>query len=184
MRMESGVWRFDEPGAAVRFALSDPIFLKALEEHQLRQNGEMALWSVRSVVAAEKSYQSAQGVFACSLSALAAIDQEKGGRKRVYLYDSLLASGTKNGYTFAISECDTSHYHVAAEPEGPGSDQRAFGSDESGAVRASVDGKAATCLFWLEWGSLLGRPRSTCLSPKLVCRTKTLELADKRFQSR
>jgi TonB family protein len=55
-------------------------------------------------------------------------------------------SGKKNGYSFAISGCDASHYQFVAEPAVPDSGQRAFCSDESGTVRASADGKAATCL--------------------------------------
>ena len=146
MKMESEVWRLNEVGATVRFPLSDPVFLKGMEERQFRQNEQTALWSVRAVLAAEKSYQSAQGSFACTLSALGSAGKEAGAPKRVYLYDSQLAGGKKNGYTFAISECDTSHYRVAAEPEALGSGQRAFCSDESGTVRASADGKAATCM--------------------------------------
>jgi TonB family protein len=54
--------------------------------------------------------------------------------------------GKKNGYIFAISGCDSTHYKVAAEPEVPNSGQRAFCSDEGGAIRAAADGKATTCL--------------------------------------
>ncbi|MGA2358501.1 MAG: energy transducer TonB [Terriglobales bacterium] len=146
MKMESEVWRLNEVRATVRFPLADPAFLKGLEERQFRQNEQTALWSVRAVAAAEKSYQTAQGGFACTLSTLGSTGKEAGATKRGYLYDSQLAGGKKNGYTFAISECDTSHYRVVAEPEAPGSGQRAFCSDESGTVRASADGKAATCM--------------------------------------
>src|SRR5271169_868337 len=146
MNMESEVWRLNEVSATARFPLADPAFLKGMEEHQFRQNEETALWSVRSVIVAEKSYQSAQGSFACTLSALGNSGKEAGTTKRVYLYDSQLAGGKKNGYSFAISGCDTSHYRVVAEPSTPDSGQRAFCSDESGTVRASADGKAATCL--------------------------------------
>ncbi len=146
MKMESEVWRLNEVGATVRFPLADPVFLKDIEERQLRQNEQMALWSLRSVIAAEKSYQSAQGGFACTLSALGRAGKEAGAPKHIYLYDSQLAGGKKNGYAFAISGCDTSHYHAVAEPETPDSGQRAFCSDQSGTVHASADGKAATCL--------------------------------------
>ena len=146
MKMESEVWRLNEVSATARFPLADPAFLKGMEEHQFRQNEETALWSVRSVIVAEKSYQSAQGGFACKLSDLGSGGKEAGATKRAYLYDSQLAGGKKNGYSFAISGCDTSHYRVVAEPSTPDSGQRAFCSDESGTVRASADGKAATCL--------------------------------------
>jgi TonB family protein len=150
MKMESEVWRLSQVGATFHLPLEDPSFLKGMEEHQLRQNEEMSLWSVRSVVSAEKLYQSAEGGFACTLSALGGGGQEAGARKHVYLYDPQLASGKKNGYVFTISGCDTSgdvsHYRIAAEPAVPDSGQRAFCSDESGTVRASADGKAATCM--------------------------------------
>ncbi len=146
MKMESEVWRLNEVSATARFPLADPVFLKGVEEHQFRQNEQMAMWSVRSVINAERLYQSAQGSFACALSSLGSAGKEAGATKRVYLYDSQLAGGKKNGYTFTISGCDTSHYRVVAEPEAADSGQRAFCSDESGTVRASADGKAATCL--------------------------------------
>jgi len=146
MKMESDVWRLSQVGATFHLPLEDPAFLKGLEEYQLRQSEEMAIWSVRNVVTAEKSHQSAEGGFACTLSALGSGGQGTGARKRVYLYDSQLASGKKNGYIFTISGCDTSHYRIGAEPVVPDSGQRAFCSDESGTVRASADGKAATCV--------------------------------------
>lgn len=146
MKMESAVWRLNEVSATLRFPLANPAFLKGVEEHELRQNEQTALFSVRAVIRAEKSYQSAQGGFACTLSALGSAGKEAGASKRVYLYDPQLAGGKKNGYTFAISGCDTSHYRVVAEPEVPDSGQRAFCSDESSTVRASGDGKASTCV--------------------------------------
>jgi len=100
---------------------------------------------MRTVVSAEKSYQSANGSFACTLAALGD-GKQTGGTRRGFLYDPELASGKKNGYIFAISGCDAAHYQVVAEPAVQGSGQRAYCSDESGTVRASADGKAATCL--------------------------------------
>jgi len=145
MKMESEVWRLHEVDATIRFPLDDPAFLKIVEEQQLRQNEQTALLSLRAVNTAEKSYQSAQGGFACTLSALGSACKQSGAANRTYLYDSQLASGRKNGYTFALSGCDTSHYQVVAEPESPDSGQRAYCSDESGVVRSSRDGKTSTC---------------------------------------
>jgi TonB family protein len=146
MKMESGTWRLNEVSGTARFPLADPVFLKAVVEHQFRQNEEIAVMSVRQVINSEKSYQSAQGGFACTLSDLGSAGKAAGTAKRVYLYDSQLAGGKKNGYTFAISGCDASHYRVVAEPEVADSGQHAYCSDESGTVRASADGKGATCL--------------------------------------
>jgi TonB family protein len=47
---------------------------------------------------------------------------------------------------YVISGCDASQYKIFAEPEINDSGQRAFCSDESGAMRAASDGKATTCL--------------------------------------
>lgn len=146
MKMESSIWRLNDVSIALQMPLANPAFLKSIEERQLRQNEQTALWSIRAVVAAEKSYQSAQGDFACTLSALGSASKTSGVPRRSYLYDSQVAGGKKNGYTFAISECDASHYHAIAEPVLSESGQRAYCADESGTVRSSSDGKAATCL--------------------------------------
>jgi TonB family protein len=144
MKMESGVWRLNEVGAAARFPLADPAFLKAIEEIQLSQNEQIAQWSIRSLVNAEKSYQAAEGAFACSLSALGSTVKGTEPSKRTYLYDLQLAEGKKNGYRFTISDCSQAHYWVVGESLASG--QPAFCSDESGTLRASSDGKGATCI--------------------------------------
>jgi TonB family protein len=146
MKMESSIWRLNDVSIALQVPLADPAFLKSMEERQLHQNEQAALWSIRAVISAEKSYQSAQGGFACTLSALGSAGKEAGAARRAYLYDSQVAGGKKNGYTFAISECDASHYHAVAEPVLPESGQHAYCADESGMVRSSADGKASTCL--------------------------------------
>ena len=143
MKMESEVWRLNEISVTVRLPLADPEFLKSIEDRQRSQNEQMTIWSLRTVVAAEKSYQSAQGSFACTLSKLGS--SSKPGITAGYV-DPELAAGKKNGYVFAISACDASHYRVAAEPAVPDSAQRAFCTDEGGTVRASADAKATTCL--------------------------------------
>jgi periplasmic protein TonB len=146
MKLEAEIWRLNEVGATARFPLADPAFLKAIEEDHLRQNEQTAQWSVRMVVNAEKSYQAAEGSFACTLSALGSAGKTPGASRRVYLYDSQLLGGKKNGYSFAISDCSSAHYWVVAEPQVPDSGQRAFCSDESGTLRASTDEKGSTCV--------------------------------------
>jgi len=147
MKMESGVWCLNEVSATARFPIGDPVFLREVEGYQLRQNEQTAQWSVRAVVNAEKSYQTVEGEFACTLSALGNNSKRAGAsRPHPYLYDSQLAGGKKNGYRFDISACDATHYRILAEPEAPDTGQRAFCSDESGTLRASADGRGATCL--------------------------------------
>ena len=143
MKQEANIWRLNEIAVTVRLPLADPTFLKAIEDRQRSQNEQATIWSIQQINMAEKSYSAAEGHFACSLSALSVKGQSGG---RTYLYDPQLAAGRKNGYVFAISACDATHYKVVAEAAVSGSGQRAFCSDESGAVRASSDGKATTCL--------------------------------------
>jgi TonB family protein len=141
---QSDVWRLNEVDVTVKVPLADPAFLKSIEDHQRSQNEQMTIYTVQSIVGAEKQYSTAQGTYACSLSALA--DTNKTPDHRIYLFDRQLMTGKKNGYIFAISGCDSARYKVVAEPAVPNSGQRAFCSDESGAIRASSDGKATTCL--------------------------------------
>ena len=146
MKMESGIWRLNDVSIALKVPLADPAFLKSLEERQLRQNEQAALVAVRAIIVAENLYQSEHGGFSCSLAALESAGKTSGAARRNYLYGPQLAAGKKSGYTFAISECDASHYHAVAEPVAPDSGQRAYCADDSGTVRASADGKAASCL--------------------------------------
>jgi TonB family protein len=143
MKMEANVWRLNEVRLGARVPLADPAFLKSLEQSQMRQNEQMTIVTMRSLATAEKSYEAAQGSFACNLSDL--LGKEPGPR-RAYLYDQQLASGKKNGYNFTISDCDADHYNAFAVPEAPDSGQRTFCVDESGLVRASSNGGATNCL--------------------------------------
>jgi len=145
MKVESGIWRLNEVSATARLPLADQNFLTEVEKYQLKQNEQLAQWSVRAVVSAEKSYQAAQGAYACALSDLGSA-AKGASRPHPYLYDSQVAGGKKNGYRFAISGCDTGHYRIVAEPEAPDTGQRAFCSDEAGTLRTSADGKGSTCL--------------------------------------
>jgi len=133
---EANVWKLNEITVTVRIPLSDPGFLKTIEDQQRSQVEMTSISMLQFVNAAEKNYSSANGRYACSLSAL-------GSR---YLNDPELAKGSKRGYNFVISSCDAERYKVVAEPAVADSGQRAFCSDETGEVRAASDGKAATCL--------------------------------------
>jgi TonB family protein len=144
MVQQSDVWRLNEIDVTVKVPLADPAFLKSIEDRQRSQSEQITIYAVQSIVGAEKQYSAAQGGYACTLSALA--DANKTPDHKIYLFDRQLMTGKKNGYIFAISGCDPSHYKVVAEPEAPNSGQRAFCSDESGAIRASADGKGTSCL--------------------------------------
>ncbi len=145
MKMEADLWRLSEVRLGARLPLEDPSFLKAMEENQARQNEQSVMWSMRGVINGEKSFQAVQGNFACTFSELTGGSNAPNPKRR-YIFDTQLANGKRDGYNFTIADCDASHYHVFAEPALPGSGQRAFCADESGTLRASADGKAATCL--------------------------------------
>ncbi|HEU5400345.1 MAG TPA: hypothetical protein VFU86_03245 [Terriglobales bacterium] len=146
MQEESKVWKLHEISVNVRIPLADPGFLKTIEDEQRSRNEQMTIWYVQQINTSEKTYSAARGQFACSLSALAAHNTKDPQQSVGYLWDPELAKGSKGGYVFAISGCDSSHYKVVAEPAVADSGQRAFCSDESGDLRASSDGKATSCL--------------------------------------
>jgi len=139
MKTEADVWRLNEIRAEVRVPLADPEFLKNIERQNGKQNEQGAQLGMRVIIAAQTSYHSSHGTYACSLSSLMAKGQSNGSFAD-------LATGKHGGYVYAISGCDGTQYKVVAEPEISDSGQRAFCSDESGAMRAASDGKATTCL--------------------------------------
>ena len=144
MKTDADVWRLNEINVNIKVPLADPDFLKSLESKQRAEDEQIAMASMRAVIGAESAYQSAQSSFACSLAALGGAN--KTPDHRVYLFDTQLIAGKKSGYVFAITGCDAAHYKLAAEPALPDAGERAFCADESGAMRASADGKATTCI--------------------------------------
>lgn len=147
MKTEADVWRLNEISVTVRIPLADPDFLKTIQQQSNKENEQGARWGVQNVMSAENSYHSAHGVYACSLSDLGGKSKQNNGQTSAAtgLFGDLV-TGKHAGYIFAISGCDGTQYKVVAEPELPDSGQRAFCSDESGAMRAATDGKATTCL--------------------------------------
>jgi TonB family protein len=147
MKTEADIWRLNEISVAIRVPLADPDFLKNIEQQNSKQNEQGAQMGLQTIIAAENSYHSARGTYACSLSGLMAKGkQSNGGQPPPGGLFGDIATGKHAGYIYAISGCDGTQYKVVAEPELPGSGQRALCSDESGAMRAAADGKATTCL--------------------------------------
>jgi hypothetical protein len=151
MKTESRIWRLDEITFSARMPLGDADFLKDLvkdlEEKQRSRNDTMASFSIRMIVNAENHYNSAHPDrgFTCSLSQLAEAGKE-GEEQQGMPIDDELAAGKKNGYVFALTGCDSTHFKVAAEPAVQGGGQRAFCADEGGAIKFAKNGKATTCL--------------------------------------
>jgi hypothetical protein len=146
MKTEDEVWRLTDITVMVKFPLADPDFLKSVEDNQHKKNEQQTVGAMGTIGAGEESYHAKRGTYACSLAALAEANKpgsEGGG----YVYfDPALVIGQKDGYVFAISGCDALHYKAVAEPAIVDSGERAFCIDERGAIRASADGKATTCL--------------------------------------
>ena len=147
MKTEADIWRLNEISVTVRIPLADPDFLKTIQQQSNKENEQGAQWGVQNVMGAENSYHSAHGAYACKLSDLGGNGRQNNGQTSVPtgLFGDL-ATGKHAGYIYVISGCDGTQYKVVAEPEVPDSGQRAYCSDESGAMRAATDGKATTCL--------------------------------------
>lgn len=139
MKTEADVWRLNEIKVEVRVPLADPDFLKNIERQNSKQNEQGAQLGMRLIIGAQTSYHASHGTYACNLSGLMGKGQNNGSFAD-------LSTGKHGGYVYAISGCDATQYKVVAEPEMNDSGQRAFCSDESGALRAASDGKATTCL--------------------------------------
>ena len=141
MKTEAEVWRLNEIRAEVRVPLADPEFLRNIERQNGRQNEQGAQLGMRVIIADQNSYHASHGTYACSLAPL----MGKGQNAPNGSFTDL-ATGKHGGYVYVISGCDGTQYKIVAEPEINDSGQRAFCSDESGAMRAASDGKATTCL--------------------------------------
>ncbi len=141
MKTEADIWRLNEIRVEVRVPLADPDFLKNIERQNGKQNEDGAQLGMRMIIAAQNSYHSSHGTYACSLSGLMGKGQNPSNG-----WFADLSTGKHGGYVYVISGCDGTQYKVVAEPEINDSAQRAFCSDESGAMRAAADGKATTCL--------------------------------------
>ncbi|MGH9515679.1 MAG: energy transducer TonB [Terriglobales bacterium] len=141
MKTEADVWRLNEIRAEVRVPLADPDFLKNIERQNGRQNEQGAQLGMRLIIGAQNSYHSSHGTYACTLSGVMGKGQNQSNGSFADL-----STGKHGGYVYAVSGCDGQQYKIVAEPEINDSGQRAFCSDESGAMRAASDGKATTCL--------------------------------------
>ena len=172
MKQETGIWRLSEITVTVQVSLTDPGLLKAIASRpqsssvsssQARPADDSGwsgtgaddastIASVKMLVVAEKAYaqQYPATGYTCSLSDLGGMGG--GGEPNEHqarLINPRLAGGRKGGYVFALSACSgspVSGFRVTAVPAAPNSGMRAFCSDESGAIRFSADGNAASCL--------------------------------------
>jgi len=107
--------------------------------------------SMRTILTAEITYSATYPTvgFTCTLSELDGFGGGEPNEHQAMLINSSLASGKRYGYTFQLSQCGgtpPTSFHLTATPIGEAYGRRAFCTDQSGAIKASADGNAATCL--------------------------------------
>ena len=128
------------------------IAIPNLLRSRIAANEASAVGSLRTVNTAEITYNTTYPTagFACTLSALgppasgSTVNSSNAG-----LIPPDLASGSKSGYTFALSGCSGTpavNYDVTAAPNSPGvTGQRYFCTDSSGVIKYDAT-SAANCL--------------------------------------
>lgn len=174
MKTEAGIWKLNEIAVTIRVPLADPDFLKnitdgmkahsqATTQIQLSfpgstQSSTQSFGNDPSVVAAMRNILNAEVTYAttypsigytCTLSDLDGFGGGERNEHQAMLLDSGLASGKKYGYVFKLSDCrgtPATSLRLTAAPNGNSYGRRAFCADQSGVVRSSADGIAATCI--------------------------------------
>ncbi len=109
------------------------------------------LAAVRKILAAETTYAASYPAvgYTCTLSDLDGFGAAEANEHQAMLISSSLASGKHLGYIFSLSGCagtPAASFRLTTAPMGNSYGRRAFCSDQSGAIRSSADGSAATCL--------------------------------------
>lgn len=170
MKQEAQVWKLNEISVTIHLPLADPDFLKAITERMTPQPGTNVTFTPHSevpvqsaggsdamVVAAMRTILTAQVTYAttypnvgfsCSLSSLDGFGGGEPNEHQAMLINSGLASGKKYGFVFTLSECGgapATGFHLTAAPNGNTYGRKAFCADQSGVIRSSSDGNAATC---------------------------------------
>ena len=98
-------------------------------------NEASSISSIRNIVTSQITYSATAGSGSYSAT-LATLSSQK-------LIDSVLGSGTKDGYNFTVAGT-TNTFVINADPVTPGSTgNRYFFSDESGVIRYSTSGAAS-----------------------------------------
>lgn len=174
MKSEGGIWKLNEIAVTFRVPLADPDLLKSItdglkahsqETTQVQlsfpgspQSSTQSFGNDASIVAAMRNILNAEVTYAatypsagytCTLSDLDGFGGGERNEHQAMLINSGLASGKKYGYVFSLSGCagtPASSFHLAAAPNGNSYGRRVFCADQTGVVRSSADGVAATCI--------------------------------------
>jgi hypothetical protein len=139
-------------------AATPPTLLQGIPSQNMRQGANAsfggdagALADVRKIVAAETTYAATYPAvgYTCTLSDLDGFGSAEANEHQAMLISSGLAGGKHHGYSFTLAGCAGSpagKFQLTAAPVGDSFGRRAFCSDQSGVIRSSADGSAATCL--------------------------------------
>ena len=112
------------------------IAIPNLVTSRMAANEASAIASVRNLVTAQLTYVSTVGA-----GQYGTLAQLQGAN----IIDSALGSGTKDGYTFAVTPNGSTSFTSTGVPVTIGTTgQRGFYSDQSGVIRYSTDGSAPT----------------------------------------
>jgi type IV pilus assembly protein PilA len=130
---------------------SAPISARPDVSGQPAGSDAMVVAAMRTIVTAEITYASSYPAmgFTCSLSSLDGFGGGEPNEHQAMLINSGLASGKKYGYVFSLLGCagaPAAKFHLTAAPNGNSYGRKAFCADQSGVVRSSSDGSAASCL--------------------------------------
>src|SRR3989441_7004303 len=119
------------------------IAIPNLLRSKMAANEASAVGSLRSLNTACITYSTTYGSYPTALGQLA--PAATASSAAADLIDSVLASGTKSGYTFAFTAGGGTTYSITAIPVTVGTTgQRAFFTNQSGVIRANTTGSSPT----------------------------------------
>jgi len=171
MKQESQIWKLNEISVTIRVPLADPELLKAITEKmtappavthttfmpqsqtsvQLAGSDEIVLGAMRTILTAETTYSNTYPDvgYTCSLSSLDGFGGGEPNPHQAMLINSGLASGRRFGFVFTLTECSAAparSFRLTAVPNTATFGRKAYCADQSGVIRSSNDGSAATCI--------------------------------------
>lgn len=169
MKKQEGVWRLNEIGASTKLPVGDPAFFRKLNEQretgitsigdgltayslgsttETSQVPKADIQTTLSLVSFQEQTYAAQHPeqgFICSLSDLMADASQLQG----FGLDPQVKTGISNGFRINVTGCQgvpSGSYQITAEPISPSAGNKAFCTDATHNIRASDDGRGATCL--------------------------------------
>jgi type IV pilus assembly protein PilA len=119
-------------------AIAIPNLLRA----KIAANEASAVGSIRTINTASVAYSTSYGNYPPTIASLGPASTPSS--TTADLIDSVLASGTKSGYSFTWSAgTNNTNYAINADPVSSSTGQRHFYSDQSGVIRANTSASAS-----------------------------------------